>query len=832
MLQSSSCSNTPVTELPSGTVTFLFTDVEGSTHLLSELGDAYADVLHDHRRILREAFARHGGVEVDTQGDAFFVAFPRAADALAAARDATEALDGPVRVRIGVHTGEPLVTEEGYVGIDVHRAARIAAAGHGGQILVSQSTRDLVGGDGLRDLGEHRLKDLTSPERIYQFGDGDFPPLKTLYETNLPVQPTPLVGRERELAEILELLRSSRLLTLTGAGGSGKTRLAIQAAAEATDNFRDGVWFVSLASLRDAELVSPTIAASVDGGGDLLDYLRPKKLLLLLDNMEQLLPDAASQVDALLAAPGITVLVTSRERVGISAEQEYPVPTLALEEGAMLFVQRARQLRPAFQPDRHVDDVVVRLDGLPLAIELAAARVKVLTPKQIAERLGRSLDLLKGGGADLPERQRTLRATIEWSHELLGDEERRLFARLAVFGGSFELETAERVCDADLDAVGSLVDKSLLRETADGRFFMLETIREFALRLFEDLPDAVELQRRHAAFFVALGSDLQPELEGAQDESRALDRLERELPNIRAALTFLRDEDPDSELVLVSTASEMFRLHGHAVEGRAWLEDALGRTDRNHPARPDGLEKVAYLAYQCRDLDAAEAYVEELQELADAICNDGAKGRALHVAAIVAISRGDTAAATALEEEAVGLLAGDGYEPFAHTNLTYLALLQDDTASARTHARRAMECGGASHEHAAGPLALLALAELIDGDDVEAARLMSENVRHEKALGFTPYFALQSIPLVAAIAAARMQWSTSAELLGAVDAYLDGTGSRLGPLFQRLYDSTLWTLQERSGEERIEAQRTGRDLSFEDIYALAVEQADVARQSR
>jgi predicted ATPase len=819
-----------VRELPTGTVTFLFTDIEGSTRLLHERGDAYAEVLAEHRHVLRDAFVRHGGVEVDTQGDAFFVAFERASDALAAARDAQSKLTGPIRVRVGIHTGEPLVTEKGYVGIDVHRASRIAAAGHGGQILVSQSTRELVGTAELHDLGEHRLKDLTAPERIYQLGDDAFPPLKTLYQTNLPIQPMPLVGRKRELAEIIGLLRSSRLLTLTGAGGSGKTRLAIQAAAELTEDFPDGVWFVSLASLRDAELVEPTIAAALGSGGNLLDFLRPKKLLLLLDNLEQLLPDVANQVGGLLAAPNIAVLNTSRERVGISAEQEYPVPTLALDEGANLFTQRARQLKPAFQPDRHVNEVVRRLDGLPLAIELAAARIKVLTARQIADRLRQSLDLLRGGGLDLPERQRTLRATIEWSYELLDPDEKQTFARLGVFGRSFDLEAAEEVCDADLDSVGSLIDKSLLRETGDGRFFMLETIREFALQVFAALPGSVELRRRHAAFFVALGSDLQPELEGGQDESRALVRLEWELPNIRAALAFLRDHDPQSELALVSSTSEMFRLHGHAAEGRAWLEDALSRTDLNHPARPDALEKVAYLAYQCRDLEAAEAYVEELRQLADATGNDNAKGRALHVAAIVAIADGDTAIAVALEQEAVGLLANDAYEPFAHNNLAYLALLQEDTSSARMHARRAMHCGGESHEHAAGPLALLALAELLDGDPIEAARLMSENVQHEKELGFTPYFALQSIPLLAAIAAAQMRWKMSAELMGAVDANLDRTGSRLGPLFQRLHDSTLSTLHERAGDELNKAQMAGRDLNVEDLYSLAVESADLVRR--
>src|SRR2546425_13373953 len=261
-------------ELPIGTVTFLFTDVEGSTRLLQELGEEYASVLAEHRRVLREAFARYGGVEVDTQGDAFFVAFATASEALAAAAEGRSALEeGPVRVRMGLHTGEPLLTDEGYVGIDVHRAARIAAAGHGGQILLSRSTRDLAGGDGLRDLGEHRLKDLTAPERIYQLGDEWFAPLKTLHQTNLPVQPTPLVGRERELAEVLLLMRASRLVTLTGAGGSGKTRLAVHAAAELVEDFKDGVAVVALAALNDPELALPTIASTIGAKDDLVEFL-------------------------------------------------------------------------------------------------------------------------------------------------------------------------------------------------------------------------------------------------------------------------------------------------------------------------------------------------------------------------------------------------------------------------------------------------------------------------------------------------------------------------------------------------------------------------------
>src|SRR5262245_34073207 len=332
--------------LPQVTVTFMFTDIEGSTRMLQERGDEYAQLLSRHRQALRDAFAQHNGVVVDTQGDAFFVAFAKASDALAAAAAASDALrEGPVQVRMGLHTGEPTVTTEGYVGIDVHRAARIAAAGHGGQILVSQATRDLVGADRLRDLGVHRLKDLAAPERLYQLDDDEFPPLRSVDQTNLPVQPTPFVGRERELAEVLALLDVHRLVTLTGPGGSGKTRLALQAAAESVEQFGDGVWFVSLAAVRDSQLIEPTIARVVGGPDDLHEFLVGKRTLLVLDNLEQLLPKAAE----IVARVEARILATSRSRLNISAEQEFRVPTLPLDDAEALFTQRARQLAPRFE---------------------------------------------------------------------------------------------------------------------------------------------------------------------------------------------------------------------------------------------------------------------------------------------------------------------------------------------------------------------------------------------------------------------------------------------------------------------------------------------------
>jgi predicted ATPase len=562
--------------LPTGTVTFLFTDIEGSTKLLHQLGDNYADALAEHRLKLRDAFARHGGVEVDTQGDAFFVAFTRASDAVAAAAEGQQTLgEGPIRVRMGIHTGESLATDEGYVGVDVHRAARIAAAGHGGQVLVSQTTRELLADLELHALGEHRLKDLSEPQPLYQLGDDEFPPLKTLYQTNLPVQPTPFVGREEELAEVLTLISEARLVTLTGAGGTGKTRLALQAAAELVDDYRQGVWWVSLAALRDPEFVEPTIAQVVGAKGSLREHLREQKTLLLLDNFEHLLSAAPQMATLLAEAPELCVLATSRERLAIAAEHEFPVQTLAPADALALFTARARQLKPGFEPDERVSEICRRLDGLPLAIELAAARVKVLRPEQIVERLGQSLQLLTTGGRDAPERQRTLRATIEWSYELLSEDERELFANLAVFAGSFDLEAAEAVCEAQLDTLASLVDKSLLRQTEDGRFFLLEMIREYALERFEAGVEAEQLRRRHATHFLEIAEAEEPNLVGP-DEVEALRKLRDDLANLRAALeTAIAADDAEAALRLAGALHPFWYLGGHFVEGRGWAERAL-----------------------------------------------------------------------------------------------------------------------------------------------------------------------------------------------------------------------------------------------------------------
>src|SRR5262245_13674958 len=486
--------------LPTGTVTLLFTDIEASTRLVRERGSAWPALLEEHHRLLRAAFGRYRGAEVGVEGDGFFVAFDDPGCAVAgavAAQHSLATLEG-VRIRIGMHTGEPRLTELGYVGEDVHRAARIADAGHGGQVLLSEATRDLVPDATVRDLGEHRLKDLTQPQRLYQLEaegpEQSFPPRRTLENrpTNLPVQATPLIGRGRELAAVVALVKrpAVRLVTLHGPGGCGKTRLALQAAAELVDDFPDGVYLVGLESVEDPGLVVPTIAQTLGvnetGAQGVDDALRralgDRTVLLVLDNFEHLLP-AAPRLSDLLATTDLHLVVTSRAALRLSGEYEWPVPPLSHDDAVALFSSRA-QVPVTDENVGPIGEICRRLDGLPLAIELAAARSRKLAPDEILARLDERLSLLTAGPSELPSRQQTLRGAIDWSYDLLWPDERVLFARLAVFAGGCSIEAAEEVCEADLDALDSLLENNLLRREdrpyGDRRLRMLETIREYA----------------------------------------------------------------------------------------------------------------------------------------------------------------------------------------------------------------------------------------------------------------------------------------------------------------------------------------------------------------
>jgi predicted ATPase/class 3 adenylate cyclase len=663
-------------DLPSGTVTFLFTDVEGSTRLLHELGtDRYAAALAEHRGMVREAFRVHGGVEVDTQGDAFFVAFPSAREAVAAARDAQEALTArSISVRMGIHTGIPRLTEEGYVGVDVHRAARIGACGHGGQVLVSAATAAQVSGEGLRNLGEHRLKDFEETVSLYQLGEGSFPPLKTISNTNLPRPASSFVGRDKEVAELASLLRDgTRLLTLTGPGGSGKTRLAIEAAAELVPELKAGVFWVGLATLRDPALVTETIAATLGAKHGLAEHIGQRELLLLLDNLEQVVEAAPELAELVEACPSLRLLVTSRELLRVRGELEYSVLPLAEADAMELFCMRSRA-----GPDETVRELCRALDNLPLALELAAAHVKVLTVEEILGRLDGSLDVLTSRARDAPERQRTLRATIEWSYDLLDEKERTLFARLGVFSGSFDLQTAEDVSEADLETVTSLLDKSLLRQADEGRFFLLETIREFAVERLGATGDSDTWRQRHAQHYLDLA---ERDANESGERPAVMQRFERDHNNLRAALRwFDQSRQADNHLRLVAALDEFWDVRGHLREGRAHIEAALANSGSQSPAlRMEVLAAASDFARIQGDVAQARAYSQESLDLAQRVGEPFGIARALHELGEAAMEDEQFDQAVALFERAVSVAQQAGRSGVGSiVNMGYVALAQGD----------------------------------------------------------------------------------------------------------------------------------------------------------
>jgi predicted ATPase/class 3 adenylate cyclase len=828
-------------ELPTGTVTFLFTDVEGSTRLLHELGaEGYADALAEHRRVIREACVVERGAEVDTQGDAFFVAFPTAPGALAAASTLTESLaSGPISVRVGLHTGTPLLTDEGYVGADVHRAARIAAAGHGGQVLVSATTATLVGADGLRDLGDHRLKDLAAAERIYQLGELEFPPLKTLYRTNLPVPATPFLGRERELSEVVELLTNrTALLTLTGPGGTGKTRLALQAAAEASEYFPDGIFWVPLAPLRDPELVLPSLAqalaVSEEPGTPLEDrlvaHMSGKSLLVLLDNVEHLLPLAADRIAALRATNGSCLLVTSRERLRIGAEQAWPVPPLADDDGAALFLARARAVDPAVTPSPAVDELCARLDGLPLAIELAAARTAVFSAEQLLERLSQRLDLLKVD-RDVDPRQRTLRATIEWSHQLLSAEEQQLFARLGVFVGGCTYEAAEEIAGADPDTLQSLLDKSLVRkrETDQGvRYWMLETIREYAVERLEDSGEEEELRRRHAKHFLAQAESLPRDTEVSREW---LDRMETEHDNVRAALDrLLAAGDSQVALQLSGAMWRLWGVRGYHAEGMNRLEEALARDDSVTAARASALTGAVAMAVDVREYQRAWSYADEAHALYTELDDAWGIARATFFKGYVAVESGDFERAQRPLEQALTRFSALGDDFDAQLVLFNLSWAYGELGNID----RAREVGEEMLRYArtTGSARNLAFALDItssyarDADRLdEAFDAAREGLRIRRDEGDIQHL-LDGLSRLAAIHANASHWQTAAQLLSS-SLHLHEERDILVPLYQeKRNEATLELIQSGLDEATLaSAWEQGEQLMLDEAVALALGEA-------
>ena len=644
---------------------------------------------------------------------------------------------------MGLHTGEPTVDGRGYVGADVHKGARIAAAGHGGQVLLSEQTARL-GGDGpaLVDLGEHRLKDLSAAERLFQLGGGEFPPLKTLYRTNLPVPATLFLGRESELEEIGTLLGRAdvRLLTLTGPGGTGKTRLALQAAAGRAEEYPGGVFWAPLAAVRAPGLVGSAAAEALGGQGSLVEQVGDQRLLVLLDNFEHVLAAAAEVSELLRACPNVDVLVTSRELLQLAGEQVYPVQSLREPEAVALFESRARAVKPGFGGDGPaLAELCRRLDHLPLALELAAARVRVFSVDELLERLAGRLDFLKAG-RDADPRQATLRATIEWSYELLDDEERRVFAALGVFIGGWTLEGAEQVCEADPEALVSLVDKSLVRRRDDGRFWMLETIREFAVECLSAAGSEDGLRQRHVAFFreAAKQADAAPH---GPLRARLTAALEEDVANLRAALEVARSQRDARSMLEISFAARL--LLGRAsppAAVRAIVEEAEAIGVDDDALLSAGLGLAAFAAYRQGDLPAAETTAERALELARRAGDDRLVGFSLNAAAATDKERGDVERARERYAEAAPLFERLGDERAlavtAH-NRGDLALQTGDYPEAIAQADKALgvfrELGDRDGESVA--LSNVAAAYLLLGDPVTASARAGEGVTLAVQLG-------------------------------------------------------------------------------------------------
>jgi predicted ATPase/class 3 adenylate cyclase len=911
---------------PTGTVTFLFTDIEGSTKLWEEDPEAMQASLARHDEILRDATEQHGGYVFKTVGDAFCAAFPTAPDALEAAISAQRVLhaggqddESQLRVRMALHTGAAEERGGDYFGPTLNRVARLLSAGHGGQVLLSLPTQELVRDQlpaktSLRDLGEHRLKDLFRPERVFQLLSPrlpvEFPPLRTLdaYRNNLPLQPTPLIGREKEVAEVCERLSRPevRLLTLTGAGGTGKTRLGLQAAAELTDEFEDGVFFVSLAAISDPQLVVGSVAGTLGvkeaGGQPLLksieDYLGEKRILLVVDNFEQVLEAAPMVTELLSDAPNLKVLTTSRTHLRLYGEHEYGVPPLALPdpqrppsvetlthyEAVRLFVERAQSARADFSVTsddaRAVAEICVRLDGLPLAIELAAARIKVLPPQKLLDRLSDRLKLLTGGARDLPERQRTLRSTIEWSHGLLDQGEKVLFARLSVFAGGRTLEAIEAVCDAEgdlpvdvLDGIASLVDKSLLREEegvgGEPRFVMLETIHEFARGKLQESGEAEVIKRLHAGFFFALAEQAEPELRGIRQEEW-MERLEAEHDNLRAALRWsLGGGDAELGLRLAGALSYFWYARGHFSEARGWLEEALAKTAETlTDARARAFRELGTLAVGQGDYELAEASCGEAlalyrelkdkkgvslscvdlgwaatyqgdYERATALFEEGlvaareskdawTLSHALNALSVMASHRGNFERAEALREEglAVARKLGDERRVTAiRHNMALAELAQGNFERAQALWEENLVLDKHSQDTLGVALSCVHLGIVATrrGELERATKLLQEGLVLMEELGIKAGIA-QTLESMAGLAGALGETQRAARLWGAADALREAVGVPWLPLERKIHLPYLDAIRSRSEEAVwVEAWEKGRAMTPEEAVSYALE---------
>jgi predicted ATPase/class 3 adenylate cyclase len=893
-------------ELPSGTVTFLLTDVEGSTALWEEAPGAMRVALARHDALFEHAVIEHHGVHIRPrgEGDSRFAVFVSARRAVAAALAIQLSFAGgpwptprPIKVRIGIHTGEAELRDGDYYGSAVNRCARLRGIGHGGQTLLSEATASLVregvpGGTLLRDLGTYRLKDLSQPERVFQLTVPDlpaeFPRLTSLdlHRHNLPTQLTSLVGREREIDALRRLLTRDgvRLVTLTGPGGTGKTRLALQTAAELVGQFDDGVFFVGLAAVTDPAFTVFAIAQTLgvrDLGNRpvldiLMEYLREQRLLLLLDNFEQILPAAPAIAELLAACPGLKVLVTSRTVLRLRGEHDVSVPPLALPDvghrplreavaaspAVALFAQRATEVRPDFRlTDENavaVTEICRRLDGLPLALELAAARVKLLTPQAMSARLGQRLRLLTGGARDLPARQRTLRDTLAWSYDLLNAAEQWLFRRLAVFVGTWTLEAVEAIAREEgsplgptggdgsidvLDGIASLVDKSLVRRVSgpdgDVRFTMLETVRELAVELLEASGEADAVRRRHATYFLELAEDARPRLRGPSAPTY-LERFEAEHDNLRAAMDWGEavSDRPGEGGTGIELATRIAKACTWFWMVRSYLLQGRARVDRLIERAPPGSRAHARALLVASGMDRHMGELTRAARLAEeAMAAWRALGDPREVAVALArlaeaegrLGASDRAQALLAESQALTvdpLLLADLERPLIIITAEVAAVAGDLPAATAAY-EQGLALGRADGDlhttfNALRGLGLLARQR---GDGELARRLHLEAVELAAALGDYPCTA-NSLAGLAFVAADTEHAGRAARLLAAVVRLRELSG--MPPVSsdgRRTFDESVAAIYAALGDEAFAAAwAEGRAMTLEQAVAYALDE--------